>query len=84
MSQSSQNTPDSKPSNGIAAEIKETQGGQRLFSRWSSGDGFRSTYKRICKRVDISDLRFHDFRHEAASLEKGHSRADDQPLTVNR
>ncbi|MEJ6650462.1 MAG: site-specific integrase, partial [Burkholderiales bacterium] len=43
----------------IAAEIKETQSGQRLFSRWSSGDGFRSTYKRICKRVDISDLRFH-------------------------
>ena len=50
----------------ISNQTKEVPD-KRLFSQWSSGDGFRSTYKRVCKRTGISDLRFHDFRHEAAS-----------------
>ena len=45
----------------------------KVFSNWQTGDGFRSTFRRVCKRAGISGLRFHDFRHEAASrlFEKG-------------
>ena len=39
----------------------------RIFPQWSSGDGFRSTFNRVCQRAGIINLRFHDFRHEAAS-----------------
>jgi len=40
---------------------------EKLFPRWSGGDGFRSTFKRVCERAGIKNLRFHDLRHEAAS-----------------
>lgn len=45
----------------------------KLFDNWSTGDGFRSSFQRLCKRLSLEDFRFHDLRHEAASrlFEKG-------------
>jgi len=45
----------------------------KVFCNWSTGDGFRSSFQRLCKRLSLEDLRFHDLRHEAASrlFEKG-------------
>lgn len=51
----------------IATHYAEGRTTGLLFSNWTTGDGFRSTFQRIRKRVKIDDLRFHDFRHEAAS-----------------
>ena len=51
----------------IAKSYSEGRKNGLLFSNWTTGDGFRSTFQRIRKRVKIEDLRFHDFRHEAAS-----------------
>lgn len=65
------------PLSNMAISIIHKQRGDtaegRLFNNWSSGDGFRSTFRRITARCNIQDLRFHDFRHEAASrlFEKG-------------
>jgi len=56
----------------ISNQLEETATG-KLFSNWQSGDGFRSTLRRVCLRAGVSGLRFHDLRHEAASrlFEKG-------------
>ena len=56
----------------ISNQLEETAT-SKLFSNWQSGDGFRSTFKRVCHRAGVSGLRFHDLRHEAASrlFEKG-------------
>ena len=56
----------------ISNQLEETAT-SKLFSNWQSGDGFRSTFRRVCHRAGVSGLRFHDFRHEAASrlFEKG-------------
>lgn len=58
----------------------------RIFSNWRSGDGFRSTYRRICIRANIDDLRFHDLRHEAASrlFEKGLNQFQVAAITGHR
>ena len=44
-----------------------------IFLNWSSGNGFRTSYRRICARAGVSHIRFHDLRHEGASrlFEKG-------------
>ena len=63
----SRNVPLSRRACELLTEEIEANQTIRVFSKWSSGDGFRSTYRRICLRTGISDLRFHDFRHEAAS-----------------
>jgi len=59
------------PMNSEATQIAEIHIEGRtsglLFSNWTTGDGFRSTFTRIKTRACIEDLRFHDFRHEAAS-----------------
>ncbi len=57
-----------------------------VFSNWTSGDGFRSTYRRICIRAGIDDLRFHDLRHEAASrlFEKGLNQFQVAAITGHR
>ena len=59
------------PLSTLAADVLKSQIGDRssgkVFNKWTTGDGFRSTYKRYCKRAGIIDLRFHDLRHEAAS-----------------
>ena len=56
----------------ISNQLEETAT-SKLFSNWQSGDGFRSTFRRVCHRAGVSGLRFHDLRHEAASrlFEKG-------------
>jgi len=56
----------------ISNKLEETAT-SKLFSNWQSGDGFRSTFRRVCHRAGVSGLRFHDLRHEAASrlFEKG-------------
>jgi len=63
----SRNVPLSRRACELLSEEINTNQTTRVFSKWSSGDGFRSTYRRICERTGITDLRFHDFRHEAAS-----------------
>ena len=63
----SRDVPLSKRACEVLSEEISCNQSHRIFSKWSSGDGFRSTYRRICERTGITDLRFHDFRHEAAS-----------------
>ena len=63
----SRDVPLSRRACELLSEEIETNQTIKVFSKWSSGDGFRSTYRRICERTGITDLRFHDFRHEAAS-----------------
>jgi len=63
----SRNVPLSRRACELLSEEINSNQTTRVFSKWSSGDGFRSTYRRICERTGITDLRFHDFRHEAAS-----------------
>lgn len=45
----------------------------RLFYKWVRSDSFENTWRRVCKKKGLQDLRFHDLRHEAASrlFEKG-------------
>lgn len=45
----------------------------RVFWRWAESDSFNKTWRRTCRRAGITDLRFHDLRHEAVSrlFEKG-------------
>lgn len=45
----------------------------RVFHNWAAADSFNKTWTRTCARAGISDLRFHDLRHEAVSrlFEKG-------------
>ena len=40
---------------------------QRVFRRWKAADSFNKVWVRACMRASISDLRFHDLRHEACS-----------------
>jgi len=59
--------PLSRKAHDIIRSIAVKTNSTRLFPNWSSGDGFRSTFKRVCKRARVDNLRFHDLRHEAAS-----------------
>lgn len=45
----------------------------RLFWTWSAKDGVANVWRRTCKKAGISNLHFHDLRHEATSrlFEKG-------------
>ena len=45
----------------------------RVFYWWKASDSFNKTWRRVCERAGINNLRFHDLRHEAASrlFEKG-------------
>ena len=58
----------------------------KVFNNWSTADGFRSAWKRCCKRTSISDLRFHDLRHEAASrlFERGLNQFQVAAITGHR
>ena len=58
----------------------------RVFNNWSTADGFRSAWKRCCKRASITDLRFHDLRHEAASrlFERGLNQFQVAAITGHR
>jgi len=57
-----------------------------VFINWTTDDGFRSTFQRIRKRAGIDDLRFHDFRHEAASrfFERGLNQFQVAAITGHR
>ena len=46
---------------------------KKIFWRWNTVSGFQSSWQRLKKRSGISDLHFHDLRHEAISrlFEKG-------------
>ena len=59
--------PLNKEATAILSEYTNGRVTGRVFTNWTTSDGFRSTFQRIRKRVNIDDLRFHDFRHEAAS-----------------
>ncbi len=39
----------------------------RVFGAWAQVTSFQHTWGKMLKRADISNLRFHDLRHEAAS-----------------
>lgn len=39
----------------------------RVFHNWAASDSFNKTWRRVCARAMIDDLRFHDLRHEAVS-----------------
>ena len=78
------------PLSTTACQILFNQIGERttgkVFNNWSTGDGFRSAWKRCCKRTSISDLRFHDLRHEAASrlFERGLNQFQVAAITGHR
>lgn len=57
-----------------------------VFNNWTTDDGFRSTFYRIRKRAGIEGLRFHDFRHEAASrfFERGLNQFQVAAITGHR
>lgn len=40
---------------------------QRVFGRWQAADSFNKVWSRACSRAGITNLRFHDLRHEACS-----------------
>ncbi len=58
----------------------------KVFNNWNTADGFRSSWKRCCKRTSITDLRFHDLRHEAASrlFERGLNQFQVAAITGHR
>jgi integrase len=78
------------PLSTTACKILKNQIGERVngkvFNSWSTADGFRSAWKRCCKRVSITDLRFHDLRHEAASrlFERGLNQFQVAAITGHR
>lgn len=39
----------------------------RVFYWWRASDSFNKSWRRVCARAGIDDLRFHDLRHEATS-----------------
>lgn len=39
----------------------------RVFWWWKASDSFNKTWRRVCVRAGVADLRFHDLRHEATS-----------------
>lgn len=45
----------------------------RVFNSWCAVESLNKAWKKSCERAEISDLRFHDLRHEAISrlFEKG-------------
>lgn len=45
----------------------------RVFWWWKASDSFTKTWRRVCARAGVENLRFHDLRHEATSrlFEKG-------------
>lgn len=38
-----------------------------VFYQWKASDSFNKTWRRVCARAGVVDLRFHDLRHEATS-----------------
>jgi len=39
----------------------------RVFDTWRGADSFNKTWRKTLERAGITDMRFHDLRHEAAS-----------------
>ena len=40
---------------------------ERIFWQWENSDQLSKHFRRICHRASITDLKFHDLRHEATS-----------------
>lgn len=41
--------------------------GERVFPTWIASDSFNKVWRRICKAAEVSNLHFHDLRHEGVS-----------------
>ena len=47
--------------------IERTEGQKRVFKWWCGPESFHNLWARLINRAGITNLRFHDLRHEAAS-----------------
>ena len=69
----SREVPLSKKAMQAIKHIPKNINNPKIFWRWTTVSGFQSSWQRVVKKSDISNLRFHDLRHEAISrfFEKG-------------
>ena len=59
------------PLSSVALEalsmVEKTEGQKRVFKWWCGPESVHNAWCRLIKRAGITNLRFHDLRHEAAS-----------------
>ena len=65
--------PFSKNVKKLLKKIKKNKDDLRVFYFWKTVSGFESSWQKFKRKESLTDLRFHDLRHEAISrmFEKG-------------
>lgn len=69
----SREVPLTKKAKKVIEKLPKNIATRKIFWNWNSVSSFQSTWQRLIKKTNISNLRFHDLRHEAISrlFEKG-------------